>query len=162
MSKRKTPGNDNNLNADFCEFLLELADYEKHVCRNVHKFNAYTKAASVLATHTKRIESGEEAKRLNGIGVKISKKIDEFLQTGKLRKLESIHQDEEAQAIQLLNRVTGIGPVKAAEFVRDGIKSIQDLRNNMDKLNHHQTLGVKYVLCIKILTSCILDIKGEL
>ncbi|KAM3964098.1 DNA polymerase beta-like isoform 2-T3 [Aphomia sociella] len=144
MSKRKNPSDTSNLNADFCDFLMELSEYEKNVNRNIHKYNAYRKAASVLATHHKRIESGEEAKKMHGIGDKISKKIDEFLQTGKLKKLDNIHQDEDAQAINLLTRVSGIGPVKAADLVRSGIKSIEDLRKQRDKLNHHQIIGLKH------------------
>ncbi|XP_061703902.1 DNA polymerase beta-like [Cydia pomonella] len=144
MSKRKNPSGTDNLNGDFCDFLMELAEYEKNVSRNIHKYNAYRKAASVLASHSKRIESGDEAKKLNGIGEKISKKIDEFLQTGKLQKLENIHHDEEAQSISLLTRVSGIGPVKAADLVKSGIKTIEDLRNNQNKLNHHQLIGLKY------------------
>lgn len=143
MSKRKNPSNSDNLNADFCEFLSELAEYEKNVSRNIHKYNAYRKAASVLATHNKRIQSGEEAKKLKGIGDKISKKINEFLQTGKLRKLENIHSDEKAQAISILTRVSGIGPVKAAELVKNGIKTIKDLEEHKDKLTHHQLIGLK-------------------
>ncbi|XP_023950862.2 DNA polymerase beta [Bicyclus anynana] len=144
MSKRKNPSETGNPNTDFCDFLMELADFEKNVSRNIHKYNAYRKAASVLAAHSKRIESGDEAKKLSGIGDKISKKIDEFLQTGKLRKLENIHQDENAQAISLLTRVSGIGPVKAADLVNSGIKTIDDLRKNQIKLNHHQLIGLKY------------------
>ncbi|XP_063362822.1 DNA polymerase beta-like [Cydia amplana] len=144
MSKRKNPSGTDNLNGDFCDFLMELADFEKNVSRNIHKYNAYRKAASVLASHSKRIESGDEAKKLNGIGEKISKKIDEFIQTGKLQKLENIHHDEEAQSISLLTRVSGIGPVKAADLVKSGIKTIEDLRNNQNKLNHHQLIGLKY------------------
>ncbi|XP_045494590.1 DNA polymerase beta-like [Colias croceus] len=144
MSKRKAPSNSNNLNADFCEFLSELAEYEKNVSRNIHKYNTYRKAASVLATHEKRIQSGDEAKKLNGIGEKIAKKIDEFLHTGKLKKLENIHNDENAQAISLLTRVSGIGPVKAAELVRSGIKTIEDLQKQKDKLTHHQLIGLKF------------------
>ncbi|XP_028174412.1 DNA polymerase beta-like [Ostrinia furnacalis] len=144
MSKRKNPADADNKNANFCDFLMELADYEKNVSRNIHKYNAYRKAASVLAAHPKKIESGDEAKKLNGIGEKIAKKIDEFIQTGKLKKLENIHQDTDAQAISLLTRVSGIGPVKAAELVRNGIKTIEDLKNNENKLNHHQLIGLKY------------------
>ncbi|XP_073949300.1 DNA polymerase beta-like [Choristoneura fumiferana] len=144
MSKRKNPSGTDNLNGDFCDFLMELAEYEKNVSRNIHKYNAYRKAASVLAALDKRIESGDEAKKLKGIGEKIAKKIDEFLQTGKLAKLENIHQDEEAQAISLLTRVSGIGPVKAADLVRGGIKSIEDLRNHQNRLTHHQLIGLKY------------------
>ncbi|XP_059046320.1 DNA polymerase beta-like [Achroia grisella] len=144
MSKRKNPSYNGNVNAAFCNFLIELSEYEKNVSRNIHKYNAYRKAATVLATHQKRIESGEEARKLNGIGDKISKKIDEFLHTGKLKKLENIHQDEEAQAVSLLTRVSGIGPVKAAELVRAGLKSIEHLRKYQDKLNHHQIIGLRH------------------
>lgn len=68
-----------------------MADYEKNVSRNIHKYNAYRKAASALAKHGTRIKSGDEARKLDGIGDKISKKIDEFLDTGKLRKLDSVY-----------------------------------------------------------------------
>jgi len=67
-----------------------LADYEKNVARNIYKSNAYRKAASALAKHGKRIKSGEEAQKLDGIGDKISKKINEFLETGKLKKLDNV------------------------------------------------------------------------
>lgn len=69
---------------------LELAEHEKNVVRNIHKYNAYRKAAGALAKHGVRVKSGEEARKLDGIGDKISKKIDEFLETGKLRKLENV------------------------------------------------------------------------
>lgn len=143
MSKRKNPCEADNLNADFCEFLMELADYEKNVSRNIHKHNAYRKAAGVLAALDKRIQSGEEAKKLNGIGEKISKKIDEFIHTGKLKKIENIHNDEKAQAINMLTKISGVGPVKAAEMVKNGIKTIKDLKENKHLLNHHQLLGLK-------------------
>lgn len=70
-------------------------------------------------------------------------KLDEFNQTGKLKKLESINQNEDVISINLLTRVSGIGPVKAAELARSGIKTIEDLKNNEDKLNHHQRVGLK-------------------
>ncbi|KAF5284225.1 hypothetical protein FQR65_LT00225 [Abscondita terminalis] len=144
MSKRKEPSNSDNVNEDFCEFLNELAEYEKNVNRNVYKYNAYRKAASVLAAHPTRIVSGKEARALNGIGEKIAKKIDEFLETGKLKKLENIHKDESSTAINLLTRVTGIGPAKAHQLVQAGIKTLDDLRNNKHLLNHHQQIGLKH------------------
>lgn len=70
--------------------ISELADYEKNVSRNIFKHKAYRKAASVLGAHPTRIRSGEEALRLPGVGSKIAKKIDEFLETGKLAKLDKV------------------------------------------------------------------------
>lgn len=74
----------------FFFIFLELADYEKNVNRNIHKYNAYRNAASVIAQHPTRITSGSEAKQLKGVGTKIALKIDEFLNTGKLQKLEKV------------------------------------------------------------------------
>ena len=40
------------------------------------------------------ISSGSEATKLPGIGKKIGEKIDEFIATGKLKKIEKIDKDE--------------------------------------------------------------------
>ncbi|XP_018307946.1 DNA polymerase beta [Mycetomoellerius zeteki] len=144
MGKRKATGNANNPNQDLCDFLMELADYERNVSKNIYKYNAYRKAAGTLSALTERVKSGEEAKKLPGIGVKIAKKLDEFLQTGKLQKLEDIKKDDTNVAISLLARVSGIGPAKAKELVEAGIKTLEDLKKHQDKLTHHQKLGLKY------------------
>ncbi|XP_067010757.2 DNA polymerase beta isoform X1 [Anabrus simplex] len=144
MSKRKAPSSDNNPNHDICEFLSELANYEKNVSRNIYKYNAYRKAATTLAALSHRVTSGEEARKLDGIGEKISQKIDEFLKTGKLQKLEKIQHDDTSTAINLLTRVSGIGPAKAKKLVDEGITSIEELRKHKDKLTHHQLIGLKY------------------
>ncbi|CAH1118337.1 unnamed protein product [Phaedon cochleariae] len=144
MSKRKAPSSADNPNHDLCELFNELADYEKNVTRDIFKHNAYRKAATVLALHPTGIKSGDEAKQLKGIGDKISKKIDEFLATGKLKKLESINSDSKNTAINLLTRVSGIGPAKAYTLVNEGITTLEDLRKHTDKLTHHQNIGLKY------------------
>ncbi|CAH1795220.1 unnamed protein product [Owenia fusiformis] len=143
MSKRKAPTADSP-NADFSDFLFELANFEKNVSRNMHKYNVYRKAAGTLAKLPNRIKNGTEAQKLDGIGKQIGKKIDEFIQTGSLAKLEKIRADDNSQAINLLTKVTGIGPAAAAKFVQDGIKSLEDLAKHKDKLNHHQKIGLKY------------------
>uniref|UniRef100_A0A3Q1EIA0 DNA polymerase n=1 Tax=Acanthochromis polyacanthus TaxID=80966 RepID=A0A3Q1EIA0_9TELE len=112
MSKRKAP--QESLNEGITDFLVELANYEKNVNRAIHKYNAYRKAASTIAKYPNKIKSGEEAKKLDGVGAKIAEKIDEFLQTGKLRKLEKIRNDDTSSSINFLTRVTGIGYVASS------------------------------------------------
>lgn len=83
---------------DFCHnnlvfitfYCTELANYERNVNRNIYKYNAYRKAAGALAAHPTRITSGKEARKLDGVGDKIAKKIDEFIETGTLQKLEKV------------------------------------------------------------------------
>ncbi|XP_075715032.1 DNA polymerase beta isoform X1 [Rhinoderma darwinii] len=142
MSKRKAP--QESLNEGITDFLVELANYERNVNRAIHKYNAYRKAASVISKYPTKIKSGTEAKKLDGVGAKIAEKIDEFLATGKLRKLEKIRLDDTSSSINFLTRVTGIGPAAARKLVEEGIKTLDDLRNNEHKLNHHQKIGLKY------------------
>ncbi|XP_042200499.1 DNA polymerase beta [Callorhinchus milii] len=142
MSKRKAPME--STNEGITDFLIELANFEKNVNRAMHKYNVYRKAASVIAKYPTKIKSGAEAKKLEGIGDKIAKKIDEFLATGKLQKLEKIRQDDVSSSINFLTRVTGIGPAAARKLVDEGVKNLEDLRNNEDKLNYHQRIGLKY------------------
>jgi DNA polymerase beta len=72
------------------------------VNRNIYKYNAYRNAAIALAAYPTRIQSGEEARKLNGVGDKISKKIDEFLQTGKLQKLEKVYSGYEIKMVIII------------------------------------------------------------
>ncbi|XP_070621576.1 DNA polymerase beta isoform X2 [Erythrolamprus reginae] len=142
MSKRKAP--QENPNQAITDLLSELANYEKNVNRAIHKYNAYRKAASVISKYPSKIKSGSEAKKLDGVGTKIAEKIDEFLSTGKLRKIEKIRQDDTSSSINLLTRVSGIGPAAARKLVDEGIKTLEDLKKNENKLNHHQRIGLKY------------------
>ena len=74
MSKRKAPTSENP-NQGIVDFLFELAIYEKNVNRNVFKHNAYRKAASVISKLEEKIQSGDEAKKLDGVGAKIALKV---------------------------------------------------------------------------------------
>lgn len=172
---RKVAPSAENPNSEYCDFLLELAEYEKNVNRQIHKYNAYRKAASALAKHPTKIKSGDEARKLQGIGDKIAKKIDEFISTGQLAKLEKIRKDDKSQTINFLTKVTGIGPAAARKLAEDGIKTLDDLKKSPEKLNHHQKIGVKYfeeleeripraemMLLKKIVEDCIRTVDEKL
>ena len=132
MSKRKAPKED-TVNGGIAGFLYELATYEKNVNRDMHRSGAYRKAAAAISEHAEEIKSGDQAMKIKGVGKKIGEKIDEFLKTGKLRKLEKIRTDDTSVAINLLNRVAGIGPAKARELFDKGITTIEQLRENKDQ-----------------------------
>uniref|UniRef100_A0A8C8FWN0 DNA polymerase n=1 Tax=Oncorhynchus tshawytscha TaxID=74940 RepID=A0A8C8FWN0_ONCTS len=125
MSKRKAP--QESPNEGITDFLTELANYERNVNRAIHKYNAYRKAASVISKYPQKIKNGEEAKKLDGVGKEIAKKIDEFLQTGTLKKLEKIRNDDTSSSINFLTRVTGIGPAAARKFFDEGVKTLEGL-----------------------------------
>uniref|UniRef100_A0A674CUN8 DNA polymerase n=1 Tax=Salmo trutta TaxID=8032 RepID=A0A674CUN8_SALTR len=141
MSKRKAP--QESPNEGITDFLTELANYERNVNRAIHKYNAYRKAASVISKYPQKIKNGEEAKKLDGVGKEIAKKIDEFLQTGTLKKLEKIRNDDTSSSINFLTRVTGIGYVFCTVYYINTVVLL-DLKKIEHKLNHHQQIGLKY------------------
>jgi DNA polymerase beta len=110
-----------------------------------YKYRAYMTAVNSLKAYPKAIESGKEAQKLPGIGAKIAKKIQEILDTGKLIKFEQQKEDEQLQALNLISRVSGIGPAFAKKLVyEEGVRTLQDIVTKNIKLNHHQQIGLKY------------------
>jgi len=59
-----------------------------------------------------------------------------------------IRDDDSSTAINLLTRVSGIGPAKAKQLVDAGVKTIEDLHRHGEKLNSHQLIGLKYILYV--------------
>ena len=77
------------MNLRIADFLYELATYEQTVTQQKFKANAYRKAAAAIAKHDVEISSGDQAKKMDGVGTKIAEKIDEFLKTGKSKHRNS-------------------------------------------------------------------------
>ncbi|CAF1117886.1 unnamed protein product [Rotaria magnacalcarata] len=138
-----------NPNSELIDFLHELADYEKNVSRMIHKYNAYRKAASSIAKIDHKIQSITDIKGLEGIGKKIAAKIEQYLSTGKIKKLETNRGDETGAAINQMTRVMGIGPAHANKLVhQEKIESIDELRSHPKRdqlLNKTQLLGLNYL-----------------
>jgi len=131
-----------NHNADITAILYEMGTIQKNLGQR-HKYTAYTTAVASLALYPRRIESGDVAQKvMDGVGKKIGIKIQEILDTGKLKKLEQYREDEKIQALNLLCRVTGVGPAAALKWVEAGVRTIEDLKKQ--KLTHHQEIGVRY------------------
>ncbi|CAF0733520.1 unnamed protein product [Adineta steineri] len=145
-TKRKVP---DNPNSELIDFLNELGEYEKNVSRQIHKYNAYRKAAGSIAKVGHRIETIKDIKGLEGIGKKIEAKIEQYLSTGKIKKLETNRGDETGAAINQMTRVMGIGPAHANKLVhQEKIKTIEELRAHPKRdqlLTKTQQLGLKYL-----------------
>jgi len=76
---------------------------------------------------------------------KIAAKIDEIIKTGQLRKLNNYKADDKTVAINLISRVSGIGPAGAKKFVLEkGVRTLDDLKKLEAHLTHHQKIGLKY------------------
>lgn len=145
------------MNENMISSFKALAEQEKQNEKpNTFKIRAYLKVSKILKEVTFEVTSSDQVKDIPGIGAKTLLKIDEILESGKLKKLEGFSVPKETNKTELseqkkLEGVTGIGPVKAKKLVDDGytLEKLFDLfKHNMEELSdictHHQILGIKY------------------
>jgi NAD-dependent DNA ligase/DNA polymerase/3'-5' exonuclease PolX len=131
-------------NEDFIKILDELADIMQRQ-GEPFKSRAYQKAQETIMTYEGDINNLAQITDLPGIGKTISSKLEEYMQTGTLQILER----ERANPVNLLTKVYGIGPKKADELVKAGIKTIADLRKQPELLNDVQRIGLNYFEAIE-------------
>jgi DNA polymerase (family 10) len=107
--------------ADILEFQGELP----------FKINAYRKAARTIKDLNENIELLWKANQLNtipGVGAGLSKKIDEYLKTGKMTKYEDVVNSVPAGLMKLLN-IQSLGPkTLALAHEKLGVSNLQDLK----------------------------------
>lgn len=107
------------------------------------KARAYQKAQESLVLYPNEIthENYRTLEKLPGVGETITNKIDEYVKTGTLRILERERSDPQ----HIFSEIYGIGPKKAAELVKSGVKTVAELREKQDVLlNDIQKKGLKY------------------
>ena len=126
-------------NKEFISILGELKDIMKKQ-GEPFRAKAYQKAEETVIQYKQDITNPEQLKGLPGIGVTILTKLEEYVKTGTLAILER----ERKNPVNIFTDIYGIGPRKAEELVKDKITSISELKNNKDKLNNLQRIGLKY------------------
>ena len=127
-------------NQEFIEKLNELAQLMKQLGENF-RARAYEKASDSIIKFDKPIHSVDDIKHLPNVGKTIIKKLSEYVETGKISKLEK----EKNNPVKIFTDIYGVGPKKAAELVsKHNIKTIKELKANEDLLNDKQKLGLKY------------------
>jgi NAD-dependent DNA ligase/DNA polymerase/3'-5' exonuclease PolX len=133
----------NNNNGRLNEKYIELMDKLSEIMMKQgepFRARAYQKAQETIMVYPDDITSPEQLKGKPNIGSTIMEKLNEYEQTGTLKVLER----EKNNPVNILADVYGIGPKKAKELVAQGITSIADLRENQNKLNDVQKVGLKY------------------
>ena len=121
------------------EFIDILQSYASLV-NDPMKEKAYTKAAQTIITYENPIYSHEDIKDLKGIGKSIYSKLKEYVDTNEIKSLNELKNNP----MHLFTKIYGIGPKKAKQLVDSDITTIEALRNNKDKLNNTQIIGLNY------------------
>ncbi|MGQ9845749.1 MAG: DNA polymerase/3'-5' exonuclease PolX [Caldisericia bacterium] len=118
-------------NKEISEKFYELASYLEILGEMRFKINAYIEAArriENLPIPIEEIAKQGKLTEIKGIGEGIAKKIIQYLETGKIDKLEEVKSKIPETLIELLN-IPGVGPKGAYTLYKKlGIKNVDDLR----------------------------------
>ena len=105
---------------------------------------AYRLAIASLKSHTEEITTASEAIKLPNIGSRIAEKIEEIARTSRLRRLENTELDPTDQALKTFLGIYGVGWQQAQVWVRQGYRTLQDLRTWGIKLSKTQEIGLAH------------------
>jgi len=127
----------NEIYADVLNRLSILMNKKGDVMRS----RIYSRAQDTLLSIDENITSPNQLEGKPNIGPTIIAKMTEYDNTGTLHVFEREKENPEIW----LTDIYGIGPKKAQELVKSGIKTIKDLRDRQDSLlNDKQRIGLKY------------------
>jgi len=103
-------------------------------------------AINSIKKYTGIIISGDQLKNeLKGVGEKISKRVDEILETGNLKELDILNKEDN---LENLVSITGVGNIRAKKWLSLNINNINDVKNAIKEKKitstHHIDIGIKY------------------
>lgn len=117
-------------NEEVAQLLENIAELLMLKNENPYRIRAYTTAAQNIRALSEDIEEIARQGRLDdipGIGEALAAKIQEYLDTGRLRYYEQLKQEVPVAAVDLLE-VPGIGPARAHQLYEAlGITTISEL-----------------------------------
>ena len=135
------------MNKNIIDQFEALALQTKQDEGNSFRVKSHYKVIKILKSIDFKIEKSEQLKEIKGIGKSSLKRIDEILETGSLSEIKL--QNSNINHLKDLERITGIGPVKAKKLFEQGYtleKILQEFSDNSLKISftNHQLLGIKY------------------
>lgn len=142
------------MNKEIIENLSILQDYytkmwyKNKTSKDNFRRLAYGKAIKELNKLDFKIKNIKKLQGIKGIGKSIIEKIGEYLNTGKVSKVEEIKlysENDKDRIIKKFLDIWGVGMVKANMLYDMGYRNIEQIRDNAEKiLNRQQLIGLKY------------------
>lgn len=129
-------------NARTIEILQQMCDY--YTRTNDHwRTLAYRKVINTLSMHPKKVITAEEARLLPHIGQSTSSKIEEIVNTDRLRRLEHAQNDPKSKVLQLFLGIYGVGLSVAHQWIAQGFRTLNDLLRHAP-LTPNQRVGIEH------------------
>ncbi|KAI1383250.1 uncharacterized protein F4822DRAFT_70185 [Hypoxylon trugodes] len=134
-------GDDKNPNAETIKVLQGMLEVHT-LARDDFRVRAYRLAISTLRAQPKKICTAEEARALPHIG-RIADKIEEIVNTNRLRQLEYAQDDPRRKIVAQFVKIYGVGLSQAQKWIAQGFKTLDDLRDKAE-LNANQKIGLEH------------------
>jgi DNA polymerase beta len=137
------------------EIFRELGTFHQSMSKktgngsSVFRAKSYTSIVKNLEKFDEPIYSIKDVENIPGIGKSTLLKIQEIIDTGNLKMYQEILKDPYYKSLKDLQRITGIGPETAENFIEQGINSVDELKKEWlrgkIKLTHIQEISIKYL-----------------
>ncbi|MFW6421206.1 MAG: DNA polymerase/3'-5' exonuclease PolX [Candidatus Bipolaricaulota bacterium] len=119
-------------NSDIANKFKRVADLLAIAGGNRFRIRAYRNASQTIRSLSRNVahmvERDEDLTQLEGIGEDLAEKIAEMVNTGRLRQLQELEQENPAELVDAL-RIEGLGPKRIKQLHEElGIKTIEDLK----------------------------------
>ena len=123
-------------NLDIARVLTTLADLLEIQEANPFRIRAYRNAVNTINSHSRPLASmvaaGEDLTELPGVGKNVAAHIIEFLDSGKITRLEEVAAEIPLSLVELV-RLDGVGPKKAKKLFDElQVETIDDLEARLD------------------------------
>ncbi|KAJ5091854.1 hypothetical protein NUU61_006724 [Penicillium alfredii] len=136
------PSTNKNPNGRTIEVLQQMLDYYTRTA-DQWRVLAYRKAINALRRQPQRVVTRSQALSIPGIGTRLADKIEEIVLTNHLRRLDNASGTPEDLIIQEFLGVYGAGLAQASQWVAQGYRSLEDLREKAP-LTKNQRIGVDH------------------
>ena len=133
-----------NMNKNIIDTLYQQLNSYRTDKSKKWKALALQKAINSLKNYDLEIKCGNDVKDLPNIGKGIVARINEIITTGTLTDINKT-PDQEIKLIEKFKEITGVGNTKAKSWIKDGYKTIEDIKkagkDGKIKLTHHIEIG---------------------
>ena len=135
------------MNEKIISLFEALATQTKQDEGNSFRVRSHYKVIKILKSLDFQINNVDQIKDIKGIGKSTLKRVEEILNTNNLSEIKL--QNNNLNTLKDLERITGIGPVKAKKLFEKGItleKILQDYKDETleEDFTNHQLLGIKH------------------
>lgn len=130
---------------------IDTTNDKKDKLIHMYRLSSVKKVLDIIKNYKNKITSSSQLKDIPGVGKKSLQRIDEILETGKLKEIQN-NLNNLSSIINNLDKVFGIGRSKAKDIIKkykiSSIKDLQKIAPDSD-LPHSIKVGLKYYDKIK-------------